>query len=69
MWTASADGWTHPALPYVIEHRAELADLMPGGVFERFEVRRDGELLAVRNSLGAAARYAEERWEMLDGRQ
>jgi len=68
MWTARGDCWTHPSLPYEIVHHAELADLMPGGVLERFEVRRGGELLAIRRSLGAAARYAEERWEMLDGR-
>ena len=68
MWTPRAGIWTHPALPYEIEHRAELAELMPGGVIERFEVRRGAEVLAVRFSLGAASRYAEERWEMMDGR-
>lgn len=68
MWTPRAGTWTHSALPYEIERHAELADLMPGGVRERFEVRRGGELLAVRFSLARAVRYAEERWEFLDGR-
>ena len=32
-----------------------------------FEVRNGGETLAIRFSLGAAMRYAEERWVLLDG--
>lgn len=68
MWTRAGTTWRNLALPYVIERRAEIADLIPGGVLEVFEVRRRSELLAVRYSLAAATQYAEERWELLDGR-
>ena len=68
VWVANRNIWADPALPYVIERHAELADLMPSGVLERFEVRRWGEILAIRFSLGEATRYAEERWALLDGR-
>ena len=67
MWTPLDGSWVHHALPYVIQRRADFADLMPGGVLESFEVRNGGETLAIRFSLGAAMRYAEERWVLLDG--
>jgi hypothetical protein len=68
MWTAAGNTWAHSALPYEICRTARLAELMPGGVLEHFEVRRNGELLAVRYCFSDAAQYAVERWELLDGR-
>ena len=68
MWTADGNTWANPTLPYVIERHSEFADPLDGGVLERFEVRRWGEIIAIRFSLGEATRYAEERWALLDGR-